>query len=501
MIRFLLHAVLASVALSAFGVQVCPYLHGFGSLSVLAVLAGAFTIVAVARVPLQARLVERATALDQPARQLWLDLALFLTAGLLLTVFNTVVFHFPLASGGRLLVGALTLGLFAALDTSLHRERAVLLQTRSLTAGVVDVVPRFFSLSRKFAFVTLALFTLLTIDLLLLAVRDVAVILGSSVAPQLLSSQRELMLESMVALAVIIPLLVNLVVAFAGNLRRFLDNQRDVLEAVATGRLDVQVPVASHDEFAVIAQRTNQMIEGLRDRRRIHELLGKLVSPAVAERLLASKDGFKLEGSRRKVVVLFSDVRNFTTRTESAAPEALVADLNRYFTEMVDVVHAHGGIVDKFIGDGLMAIYGLESFDGAADAAVLSAVEMHRRVVVLNKSLAEPIAIGVGLHAGEVIAGTIGSPDRLEFTFIGDVVNAAARIEGLTKELGSSPLVSSSVHEALSGAVRAWSWEPAGEQALKGKSARVALLRLASPPTTTTTSATATLGAAVHPLG
>ncbi|MDP2341114.1 MAG: adenylate/guanylate cyclase domain-containing protein [Deltaproteobacteria bacterium] len=490
MIRFLLHSALAVFALSAFGVEVCPHLHDFGVRGVVMILGAAFALVVVARIPLQKIVVDSAPPLDQSVRQLWLDLGLFLTAGSLVMVFDVVVFGWPFNSGARIVVGALTLGLFAALDTSLHRERVVLVQTRNKNElSTTTALPRFFSLSRKFAAVTLGLFTLLTIDLLLLAIHDVKTILEAKVAPTVFDSQREVMAESLIALCVLTPLMINLVVAFAGNLRRFLDNQREVLEAVAAGRLDIEVPIASHDEFAFIARRTNQMIEGLRERRRIQELVGKLVSPAIAERLLASKDGFKLEGSRRKVVVLFSDVRNFTTRTESAAPETLVADLNRYFTEMVDVVHAHGGIVDKFIGDGMMAIYGLESFEGAANQAVLSAVEMHRRVTVLNKTLGEPIAIGVGIHAGEVIAGTIGSPNRLEFTFIGDAVNAAARIEGLTKELASSPLVSQTVREALSGPASTWVWEAAGEQALKGKHARLALFKLAATTTTTTTAA------------
>jgi adenylate cyclase len=169
---------------------------------------------------------------------------------------------------------------------------------------------------------------------------------------------------------------------------------------------------------------------------------------------------------------------NSTTRTESSSPEAIVADLNRYFTEMVAVVHAHGGIVDKFIGDGLMAIFGFDGEPDAATAAVLAARDMHSAVVVLNRSLAEPIAIGVGIHVGEAIAGTIGSPDRLEFTFIGDVVNTAARIEGMTKALGASPLISADVMAALSPTAQALGWSDVGPQALKGKHDSVQLYGL-----------------------
>jgi adenylate cyclase len=182
-----------------------------------------------------------------------------------------------------------------------------------------------------------------------------------------------------------------------------------------------------------------------------------------------------LEGSRRRVVVLFSDVRNFTTRTETSSPEAIVADLNRYFTEMVAVVHAHGGLVDKFIGDGMMAIFGFDGEQDAATAAVLAARDMHTAVSQLNQSLAEPIAIGIGIHVGEAIAGTIGSPDRMEFTFIGDVVNTAARIESMTKAMGVSPLISADVLGVLSPAARGLAWVDVGTQGLKGKQEAVQL--------------------------
>lgn len=476
MLRLLVHVVIAVVALSVFGVQVCPHLFEIGVLHVMRLLAVWFTLGVIARALVQRRVVDAAPSLAQPARQLWLDLGLFLGVGVVFMVFDVVVYGYPWNSGARIVVGCLTLGLFAGLDTALARERTVLEQKQTSGAVVDGGGERFFSLSRKFAAVAGALFILLTGDLMLLGLKDLADLLGADVNK---ASQRELMIESAVALGVFIPLLLNLVVSFARNLRLFLDNQRAVLEAVASGRLDVHVPVASQDEFAVIAARTNQMIAGLRERKRIQELVGKLVSPAVAERLLASTDGFKLGGSRRKVVVLFSDVRNFTTRTESADPEQLVSDLNRYFTEMVDCVHVHGGVVDKFIGDGLMAIFGLEQFDGAAAQAVLSAQEMHRRVDVLNQTLREPMKIGIGIHAGEVIAGTIGSPDRLEFTFIGDAVNAAARIEGLTKDLGASPLISGDVKAALSGPTATLNWTPTGEQALKGKARKLELFRVA----------------------
>ena len=479
-LRFAVFAALSSVALGAFGVQVCPYLHSLGAGSVVVVFGVVFGVLALLRSSLEGRFVTGASALDQPGRQLVLDLGLFIVAGLIVTVVDLVIFGFPVGSGMRLVMGCLTLGLFAALDGALRRERIVVESRRRATDNPVPS-GRFFSLSSKFAIVALALFLLVTVDLLMMGARDLVTAFEDTpqvTAAVTLRAQRELVIEGAVTLLVLLPLLANLVLSFAGNLRLFLTMQREALDAVATGRFDVSVPVASHDEFAVIADRTNQMIDGLRDRRRIQQLVGKLASPAVAQRLLSSAGGLQLQGSRRRVVVLFSDVRNFTTRTETSSPEAIVADLNRYFTEMVAVVHAHGGLVDKFIGDGLMAIFGFDDEKDAATAAVLAARDMHSAVLQLNQSLVEPIAIGVGIHVGEAIAGTIGSPDRMEFTFIGDVVNTAARIEGMTRALGASPLISADVLAALSPAAQGLGWVDVGTQGLKGKHEMVQLFGL-----------------------
>jgi class 3 adenylate cyclase len=441
--RFAVFAALSSLPLSAFGVQACPYLHGLGARGVWIVVVAAFVAVGLLRTPLEHVWVLRAPALDRPARQLALDFGLYVIAGGIVAVVDRVAFGFPLGSGARITAGFFTLGLFCALDGALLRERVIIngddVGTRS---------DRYFSLSTKFAAVAMALFALVGVDLLLMSSRDLEVALRAAVATSTSpatpapSTSRELTLEMAATLLLLLPLLVNLALTFAHNLRLVLDRQRLVLEAVAQGQLDVAVPVVSRDEFAVIATRTNEMIAGLREKRRVQQLVHKLASPAVAERVL--KDDASLAGMRRRVVVLFSDVRNFTTRSEAAPPEELVADLNLYFTEMVAIVHAHGGVVDKFIGDGLMAIFGFGVDDDpacarAAHDAVSAARAMHAALPALNQRLSAPIAIGVGVHVGDAVAGTLGSPERLEFTFIGDTVNTAARIESMTKGVRASP--------------------------------------------------------------
>jgi adenylate cyclase len=476
MIRALVFYAASVGLLTLFGCEVCPYIESLGKLTLAAMFTVFFSIALLMRPMLTRSWVTAAPQLIQPRRQFMLDFGSFLVVGAVLTVYDRIVYAFPISSGMKALLGATTVGIFFGADSALWREREII---RRLTerGETLDPGTQSFSLTRKFVLIALGTLALMAADLAFLSRRDLQQ-LAESAGP-LRSAQGEVVAETVIALAFFFPLTINLILSFAKNLRLFLENQRKALEQVAAGKFDVRVPVASSDEFGAIAQHTNKMIDGLREREQMRDLFGKLVSPAIAQRLLTS-DGLRLGGSRRKVVVLFSDVRNFTSRTEAATPEVLVADLNRYFGRMVDVVHAHGGIVDKFIGDGMMAIFGLEKFEDGADASVRAAAGMLEAVKELNTTLTQPLSIGIGIHAGEVVAGTIGSPARLEFTFIGDTVNVAARIESLTKPLRTALLISEAVRGALSGELAQWKWNARGAQELKGRTAQMAVFSLES---------------------
>lgn len=476
MLRALVFYAASVGMLTLFGCEVCPHIASLGQATLAVMFTVFFAIALLLRPWLTHAWVTSAPLLHQPRRQFLLDFGSFAAVGTTLMLYDRIVFSFPLGSGFKALLGAMTVGIFFAADSALWRERQIF---RGLTerGETLDPGTQSFSLTRKFVLIALTTLALMAGDLAYLAMRDLEELRNSN--GTLLGAKRELMTESVIALAFFFPLTVNLILSFAKNLRLFLENQRTALAQVAAGRFDVRVPVASTDEFGAIARDTNKMIDGLRERERMRDLFGKLLSPGIAQRLLAG-EGLKLGGSRRKVVVLFSDVRNFTSRTEAATPEALVADLNRYFGRMVDVVHAHGGIVDKFIGDGLMAIFGLEKFEDGANASVRAAAAMLEAVKDLNCELTQPVAIGIGIHAGEVVAGTIGAPTRLEFTFIGDTVNVAARIESLTKELRTGLLISGAVHGALTGETTQWKWNPRGAQELKGRAAQITVFSLQS---------------------
>jgi adenylate cyclase len=189
-------------------------------------------------------------------------------------------------------------------------------------------------------------------------------------------------------------------------------------------------------------------IQAATARDRVTNLFGQHVSPQVVERLMA--EGANTASDIRRVAVMFVDFRSFTAAARSRSPQDVVDRLDGAFAVLVDILDRHGGIVNKFLGDGFLALFGapFEAHD-AAHRAVAAAREMLAANERANKGSSWPLRIGIGIHFGEVVAGNIGSPRRKEYTVIGDTVNFASRLESLNKEFGSQLLVSAAVREAL----------------------------------------------------
>lgn len=183
-------------------------------------------------------------------------------------------------------------------------------------------------------------------------------------------------------------------------------------------------------------------------RDRVTSLFGQHVSPQVVERLMA--EGTHEESDLRRVAVMFVDFRSFTAAARSRSPQEVVDRLDGAFAVLVEVLDSHGGIVNKFLGDGFLALFGAP-FDAAdaAQRAVAAGREMLAAMGRINEASDWPLRIGIGVHFGEVVAGNIGSPRRKEYTVIGDTVNFASRLEALNKEFGSQLLISAAVRDAL----------------------------------------------------
>jgi adenylate cyclase len=225
-------------------------------------------------------------------------------------------------------------------------------------------------------------------------------------------------------------------------------------------------------------------IEG-RDKRAVKRLFSRYLSPDVYALVLANPALAELGGKRREMSVLFSDIRGFTTMTERGQPEAIVEQLNIYFSAMVDVLFEHRGTLDKFVGDMVMALFGAPLTDDEhADHAVQAALAMVARLDELNvawRAQGMPeIHIGVGVNSGDMIAGTIGSDQVRSYTVIGDAVNLGSRIESLNKQYGTSILISENTVKRLK---HQYHLRALGEVVVKGKTQAVNIfeVRAASP--------------------
>jgi adenylate cyclase len=206
---------------------------------------------------------------------------------------------------------------------------------------------------------------------------------------------------------------------------------------VSEGKLDRNLHLPRADEFGLLIAEFNHMLHELREKERLRQTFGLHVGRRTAEQILARDPG--LGGVEQVITIMFVDIRSFTQRTATLPPAEAVRMLNGFLRVMVNVVETrHTGIINKFLGDGFMALFGI-GVDGEdhADEALATGRDMLAALEELNATLVregrERMAIGIGIHTGPAIVGSIGSPERLEFTAIGSAVNIASRIEALTK--------------------------------------------------------------------
>jgi adenylate cyclase len=260
--------------------------------------------------------------------------------------------------------------------------------------------------------------------------------------------------------------------AFAPSLQPI----RDLAEGtkrVAAGDYSQRLPVVQDDDLGALAASFNRMQAGLAERQRLQAAFGTYVDPALAARLLEQGDDV-FTGERRQVTVMFIDIRDFTPFAEANTAEDTVARLNALFEIVVPAVVDAGGHVNKFLGDGALAVFGAPNdLADHADAALSAAVLIHRLVA---ERFGGELRIGIGINTGVVIAGTIGGGGKLEFTLIGDTVNVAARVEQLTKTTGDAILITQQCIDAL--ASRPPGLIDRGFHVLKGKSATVQVFGL-----------------------
>jgi class 3 adenylate cyclase len=234
-----------------------------------------------------------------------------------------------------------------------------------------------------------------------------------------------------------------------GPVRRLLEGTREI----EAGRLDRPISVTTRDEIGQLSAAFNRMIERLRQNQRIRETFGRYIDPRIAEGLLGETADAAVEGQRRLMTVMFCDMKGFTALSEGVTPRGLVKIMNRYLSTMSEPIRAHRGVIDKYIGDGIMAYWGPPFVEEAEQTkcACAAAIDMIGSLEKLRKELPELLGVRtipvdcdlrIGIATGETLVGSIGSEYMMSFTVMGDTVNLAARLEGANKEYGSRCLIS-----------------------------------------------------------
>ena len=297
------------------------------------------------------------------------------------------------------------------------------------------------------------------------AVRADMLALVKTDAAKTVQKQRQAMVIAAVLTALAAALGLVFAVLVSGGMTRPVRRLLEGARAVEAGHLDETLPVTSQDEIGHLTTAFNRMVEQLRHKERIRETFGKYVDPRVVEGLI-DRPTLAVEGQRRVMTVLFCDVKGFTSASEGMTPQGLVKVMNRYFSVMSAPIRDHGGIIDKYIGDAIMAYWGPPFTEDADQArlASLAAIEMLARVASLRSEFPEilgvrslPISfdIRIGIATGEALVGSIGSELMMSYTVMGDTVNLASRLEGANKVYGSRILLSEATVAGAADAIEA----------------------------------------------
>lgn len=310
-------------------------------------------------------------------------------------------------------------------------------------------------------------------------------VLGVSLLRQELigdSTDDVLMVIRFTSIALVLVILIGLLIS--NSITKPLISIVDASTQVAVGDLDTKVPEGGADEIGVLSRTFNYMVDGLREGSIYRDLLGRAVTPEVREQLRKTLyDGKVLfKGQSATAAILFADLRGYTTMAEMSNPEDVMDTLNDYFAGVVPIISLHGGVVNKFDGDSVMAFFGIlpKSLPPQVSAlqAVHAGVEMRDYVDRLNQRRGRQdhpsLEIGIGISTGTVVAGGLGSEDRLHYTVVGDTVNIAQRLQQITRDTGGSGLiVDEKTHQFLGAGRKQFSFGRRGVAQLKGKAKEV----------------------------
>jgi class 3 adenylate cyclase len=270
-----------------------------------------------------------------------------------------------------------------------------------------------------------------------------------------LQSPKQNLQEILFVGVAVVSLSVYLFYLYSRNFIYALGIQVNVLRCMEDDDLDeVDIPIVSDDELALLAVYHNIMLERLRDRKHLYRTLEKSVGSDIMNKLLTTDEQTLKQGQIYSVAILFCDLRGFTSLGESASAEEVILFLNDYFADVSSVISQHHGIINKFMGDAVLAIFGLENERNSVEDAVKASLAIIQHNVDFYMPNEMHPETGVGIDFGSVIGGTIGSEERYEYTIIGDAVNKASRLEGLSKRLDYSIILSEAAYQQICDGMR-----------------------------------------------
>lgn len=372
-------------------------------------------------------------------------------------------------TGLKVFLGCLSFGLFGGMLSYLGTEYQVIDRLEGYR-GPGGVPKRFLPVNRKLMFFIITLLTFMSVVILLMVTLDIWYLLKNKNMPEP-EIYWGVVKEIIFALVVLLGISLAVLGRYSRNLKRVLSVQIDAMNKISQGNLDARVPVMTSDEFAQIAAKTNDMITGLRERNVCQSSFEKYLSPEVSEKIL--KGEISPAGETTEATILFCDLRGYTSFVEKTAAAEVVLFLNGYFSEMERIIRNHGGIVLQYIGDEIEAVFGPPfKAEHHPDRAVAAAVDMRSALERLNRDRRgagkAPVAHGIGIHTGWILAGNVGSPERLVYAMVGDTVNLASRLQVLNKTCNTDILVSRTTRELITSETLQFS--SMGKYPIKGKS-------------------------------
>lgn len=376
---------------------------------------------------------EQSAVLRTPLRLFVLQAALWLLAAVLFGVFN-LLYSWQIAARASIIVTIV--GLSTASFAYLATERVLRpVAARALRSGI----PRGVSVPGVGTRAVLAWAVGSGLSLLGLMAIGILVLTGD------LATRTELAIAMVTLAGTGLTVGVLMVTLAARATADPIGSVRHALANVRRGEFGVHVPVYDGSQIGQLQHGFNQMVGGLAERERIREAFGVYVDPDVAARIL--ERGTDLEGEEVEVTIMFIDIRDFTAFAERTEAREVVAAINRLFDGIVPIIHTHGGRVDKFIGDGLLAVFGAPRRQpDHADQALAAALAID---AATNGRGNPELPIGIGLNSGTVVSGNVGGAGRFEFSVIGDAVNTAARVESATRQTGDTILLTEHTRHLL----------------------------------------------------